>query len=307
MCYFGDVEAELIEVETRTSPFDLSLTIEATDGGLAALLQYASDLFDPRHPRAYWAVPHAAVVGRSGAEHPSERARDLRTRGPRVASLDGAAYPVEDRRVHERIEAIAARSPEALAVSDARGSLTYAELNARANQPRSPVAEGTGTRRRRVRGRSGSRRSDRRRRRDACDAGGRRRPVPIDPSFPTSASSICWVTRALVSSSLPSTITNASRARRYRIPVGRRRSRAHWSAERSRKLHRQSSSGVHRLHLRFDRAAQGSRGRAQEPGKPHCMAPRRLRTRGGRSRDAHRRGGVRRGNLGALAGARRRR
>ena len=53
VCYFGDVEAELIEVETRTSPFDLSLTIEATDGGLAALLQYASDLFDPDTPRAY--------------------------------------------------------------------------------------------------------------------------------------------------------------------------------------------------------------------------------------------------------------
>ena len=50
VCYFGDVEAELIEVETRTSPFDLSLTIEATDGGLAALLQYASDLFDPDTP-----------------------------------------------------------------------------------------------------------------------------------------------------------------------------------------------------------------------------------------------------------------
>ena len=134
-CYFGDVEAELIEVETRTSPFDLSLTIEATDGGLAALLQYASDLFDPDTPArilgqfrtllsSVVVAPNTPVSALAICE-PEDR------EWPRST---GPPTPVEDRRVHERIEAIAARSPEALAVSDARGSLTYAELNARANQ-----------------------------------------------------------------------------------------------------------------------------------------------------------------------------
>ncbi len=134
--YFGDAEAELVEVETRTSPFDLSLTIEATDGGLAALLQYASDLFDADMPTrilaqfrtllsSVVAAPDTAVRALAICE-PEEREWLLARRGPQTR--------VEDRRVHEHIEAIAARSPEALAVSDARGLLTYAELNARANQ-----------------------------------------------------------------------------------------------------------------------------------------------------------------------------
>ena len=53
VCYFGDVEAELIEVETRTSPFDLSLTIEATDGGLAASCSTRRTCSIPTLPRAY--------------------------------------------------------------------------------------------------------------------------------------------------------------------------------------------------------------------------------------------------------------
>ena len=57
------------------------------------LLQYASDLFDPDTPAHTWAVPHAAVVGRSGAEHPSERARDLRTRDRSGSRSTGPPTP----------------------------------------------------------------------------------------------------------------------------------------------------------------------------------------------------------------------
>lgn len=134
--YFGNVEAELLEIETRTSPFDLSLTIEATDGGLTALLQYASDLFDPdtaarilgqfRTLLSSIVVAPSTPVRALAICESEERDWLLARRGPQT--------PVEDRRVHERIEDITARSPEALAVSDARGSLTYGELNARANR-----------------------------------------------------------------------------------------------------------------------------------------------------------------------------
>ena len=210
--------------------------------------------------------------------------------------------------MHERIEAIAARSPEALAVSDARGSLTYAELNARANQLARLLLKGHGDTAA-PSSRSQWSATERSATSSRClrspSAGGA--SVPIDPSFPDQR-----ILHLLGDSS--ARVVIAAEHHHQRI-TGSPLSHSCRSTTKPRSLERRTISEAPSTIVVWRTSStppvrQGSprsRGRAQEPGKPHCMAPRRLRTRGGRSRDAHRRGGVRRGNLGALAGARRRR
>ena len=202
--------------------------------------------------------------------------------------------------MHERIEAIAARSPEALAVSDARGSLTYAELNARANQLARLLPEG-------ARGHGGAEFAVA----VVCDgaigdvvamlaiakAGGA--SVPIDPSFPDQR-----ILHLLGDSSARVVIA----AEHHHQRITGLAAIAFLSVDDEAALtgaQNDLGSSIDNRRLAYivtPPVRQGSPRESRsstEPGKPHCMAPRRLRTRGGRSRDAHRRGGVRRGNLGA--------
>ncbi|HKH45336.1 MAG TPA: amino acid adenylation domain-containing protein, partial [Thermoanaerobaculia bacterium] len=125
-------------VEVDTAKFDLTLSLEETAHGLAASLEYRTDLFDastadrlldrfgrllagavdePRRPIAELPILSAA-----------ERCQLLEERSPA-----GRSFPVEAP-LHRLFERQAALRPQAPAVVCEDRSLTYGELNAQANR-----------------------------------------------------------------------------------------------------------------------------------------------------------------------------
>jgi amino acid adenylation domain-containing protein len=121
-----------------TSKFDLTLFMVRHAGGLAASLEYNTDLFDRSTVRRM--LRHLERVL-------EEVSADADVRLSRLALLEDAerrqvvaewnatdaAYPRE-RCAHELFEAQAARTPDAVALRHAGGSLTYRELDERANR-----------------------------------------------------------------------------------------------------------------------------------------------------------------------------
>ena len=131
----GELEMDAIEVEQRTTKFDLELSLAEHDGGMEVQVGYRAALFD------------AATAGRISrqlqallaamAAHPDRRLSeaDLMAPGEREQVLGAwnataRAYPPLP--AHRLFAEQAARTPRAPAVLFAGGSLTYAELDARA-------------------------------------------------------------------------------------------------------------------------------------------------------------------------------
>jgi amino acid adenylation domain-containing protein len=131
------LKASGVGEELESAKFDLSLGLTATPRGLQGGLIYRTDLFDRgtiEHmvqylERVLEQVAADADVRLSQLDllGQAERARMLEE-GSRTA----AAYPAE-RCIHELFEAVAARTPDAVAVTFGAESVTYAELDARAN------------------------------------------------------------------------------------------------------------------------------------------------------------------------------
>ncbi len=128
----------VLEGETATSKFDLTLAVASADDGLRAGLEYAADLFDRagvermaerfRVVLEAMAADPALPVSRISLLAAAERDQVLRGwAGARTA------VPV-DRLVHQLLAAQAERRPDAVAVADRSGALTRAELTARANR-----------------------------------------------------------------------------------------------------------------------------------------------------------------------------
>ncbi|MGW3805089.1 condensation domain-containing protein, partial [Streptomyces clavifer] len=132
---------------TGISKFDLTFSLteltapaeqsaEGAPAGIGGYLEYATDLFDAETARALCArfarvltlavTDPGRAVGDLDPLAPEERAR-LLARGR------GEERPLPARTVPEAVRAQAARTPHAVAVRDAHTSLTYAELDARAD------------------------------------------------------------------------------------------------------------------------------------------------------------------------------
>ncbi|MCP3166613.1 amino acid adenylation domain-containing protein [Myxococcus qinghaiensis] len=129
---------ELMEVESGTSQFDLALSLAETERGLVSELTYNSDLFDEATSARMTAhflglleqvatTPERAV-SRLALLSETEQASLLRDWNATEAELTGP------RTVHALFEAQAARRPDATAARFGAHSLTYAQLDARANQ-----------------------------------------------------------------------------------------------------------------------------------------------------------------------------
>jgi amino acid adenylation domain-containing protein len=126
-------------IDVGTAKFDLTLlTIELETGGLAGTLEYATDLFDTataeRFARQLLVLLERACAApdRPLAEIPL---MDEAERRKVVRKWNATASDYPRRAAHRLFEEQAARAPEALALGlDGGGTLTYGELNARANR-----------------------------------------------------------------------------------------------------------------------------------------------------------------------------
>lgn len=134
----GELALESIAPSQRVAQFDLTLVMAETDGELRASLQYSTDLFNPDTIKRLAERFTILVEGVVGC--PGERLSNLPwlTQAERQQLLvewnDTQADYARGECVHQRFEKCAARTPDAIAVMFEGHSLTYAELNRRANQ-----------------------------------------------------------------------------------------------------------------------------------------------------------------------------
>ncbi|MEV7770213.1 amino acid adenylation domain-containing protein [Kitasatospora sp. NPDC086791] len=134
----GALRAEPQPVDWHPAKFDLSLALTTTaDGSISGELEYATALFDPEtieRTVAHYLRLLAGIAADPG--RPVSRL-DLLPDAERelLASWSGAgrSYPAEET-LPEVFQQWARRTPDALAVTCDGVSLTYAELNARANR-----------------------------------------------------------------------------------------------------------------------------------------------------------------------------
>ncbi|MCP3105563.1 condensation domain-containing protein, partial [Myxococcus sp. K15C18031901] len=133
------LQVERVPVVTQTARFDLMLSLRKHEDGMAAQLEYSLDLFMPETARRLG--EHLLVVLEALAEGPRERRLSqlpLMTEDERRQVLEDfqgwrEPYP-EDVLLHTLIEAQVDRTPHAEAVRFESEALTYAQLDARANQ-----------------------------------------------------------------------------------------------------------------------------------------------------------------------------
>jgi amino acid adenylation domain-containing protein len=132
------LQLEPVGASSTTVKFDLELTLHDAGDGIAGSLSYACALFDltsiERHV-GHWqtllrglVVDDRACVARLPLLTPPERRHLLH-----VVNHTAAPFPHE-RCIHQLFEEQAARTPEATALVFEGTSLTYRELNARANR-----------------------------------------------------------------------------------------------------------------------------------------------------------------------------
>lgn len=127
------------EVESSTSLFDLTVSMEETEHELMGEMIYNSDLFET--PTIIRMIRHFRNLLRTVAEHPQQRISEisfLLEAERRQLLSEWNNVPVESSQgkcVHELFEFQVERTPEAIAVvRDEQIHFTYRELNTRANQ-----------------------------------------------------------------------------------------------------------------------------------------------------------------------------
>ncbi|MFE6871593.1 amino acid adenylation domain-containing protein, partial [Kitasatospora sp. NPDC057692] len=141
------VEVSPFEGSGRFAKFDLDLQLrEGGDGSLGGHLEYATALFDRTTVERFRG--HLLRLLAGIADAPGARLSALEVIGDEELALltrPAERFPAVTRRVHELFEDQAARTPDSPAVSFAGTTLTYAELNARANRiAHALIARGAG-------------------------------------------------------------------------------------------------------------------------------------------------------------------
>jgi amino acid adenylation domain-containing protein len=132
------LEVSAVEAERVSAKFDLSLALTPTSSGLRGGLTYPTDLFERGTVERM--LGHLERVLEQVTVDADLRLSELELLGPAERTLvleewsrTEAEYPA-DRCIHELFEAQAARTPGAIAAAYQGEALSYAELNARANQ-----------------------------------------------------------------------------------------------------------------------------------------------------------------------------
>ncbi|MFJ6664809.1 amino acid adenylation domain-containing protein [Streptomyces sp. NPDC091383] len=129
--------ARLLEGPAGSAKFDLTFDVVRGDDGVRCRLEYRADLFEPatveRFTRHYLRLLAAAVAE---PELPVSRLPMLgdEERRPLSSALPDEARSATARCAHEVFAEHAARTPDAIAVTDGTLALSYGELDHRANQ-----------------------------------------------------------------------------------------------------------------------------------------------------------------------------
>ncbi|MBD1825980.1 non-ribosomal peptide synthetase [Microcoleus vaginatus GB1-A2] len=127
----------MLDLETNTTQFDLSLDLEEVGERLQASVQYSTDLFD--RATITRMLGHLQTLLEGIAANPEQRLSSLPllTAAEKQQLLQWnntfAQYP-QDKCIHQLFEEAVERSPDAVAVVFEGEELSYRELNARANQ-----------------------------------------------------------------------------------------------------------------------------------------------------------------------------
>lgn len=129
---------EILKVDYQTAKFDLNLWTEEIGDELALTLYFSRDLFEVETARRLLGHLRAVLesvlsdAGRPvGSLHLGEEASPIPTP---ASSMDTRSDGEEPPLLHRRFEAQATNTPDSQAVEGHDGSLTYRELDARANQ-----------------------------------------------------------------------------------------------------------------------------------------------------------------------------
>lgn len=132
----GSLRIRPVPIERGAAQFDLSLVIFDTALGHTALIEYATDLFDVTTVRRF--LGHYVRVLQSVVANPTQSLSRIPLMGgdERAAILARASgsfamHPAHKSPAHT-FEEVAARFPDAPAVQDMQGTLSYSALNRRA-------------------------------------------------------------------------------------------------------------------------------------------------------------------------------
>jgi len=134
----GGLDWEPVRVATGSETLDLSVEIDERDHEIEARFSYRTDLFE--HATIQRTMGHFRTLLDAALENPDKPVSTLQllTESERhqiIVEWNQAAVEYKpDKCLHELVEAQVSRTPEAVAVVCEGRSLTYGELNRRANQ-----------------------------------------------------------------------------------------------------------------------------------------------------------------------------
>ncbi|XXF74928.1 amino acid adenylation domain-containing protein [Myxococcaceae bacterium GXIMD 01537] len=129
---------EPLDLEIGASKFDLVLAFEPTSEGLTGALEYSTDLFD--RDRIERMVEHLRTILLDAVAHPEKRLSELtllpeEEREVVTSFAHGQVLaPARTVPTHQLVEEHARRTPDAIALELGGETLTYGELNERANR-----------------------------------------------------------------------------------------------------------------------------------------------------------------------------
>ncbi|GHG76385.1 non-ribosomal peptide synthetase [Comamonas sp. JC664] len=131
------LNVELLDLDSVTAKFDLTLSMQESADGLSGLLEYSADLFD--RERIERMAEHLVVLIQAVVQTPEHRIATFDVLGAQEARLvakweQGPSAPAAPASVVELFQAQATRIPEAVALEHRDVHLTYGELDRRATQ-----------------------------------------------------------------------------------------------------------------------------------------------------------------------------
>ncbi len=134
---FVGLTLNLLEVESTTAKFDLTLSIENTEQGLKGSLEYNTDLFDAATITRM--LQHYRILLEGIIAAPEQRLSDLALLSPEerhqvLVEWNDAQVEYPNLCIHQLFEFQVEQTPDAVALVFVDEQLTYRELNSRSNK-----------------------------------------------------------------------------------------------------------------------------------------------------------------------------